>query len=324
MRKISEGVYQIEVPMRHNPLGYTYSYLLSDAATLIDTGVGTRDAFDGLEEQVRSAGMELTEIKRIIPTHLHGDHIGLVETVRRLSGAKVYAHRTTIERQKESQDKDVDLYAETRNETKLMGGSKYLGFLRRFENSFRGRMISLQIDEPLEDGQILELEGSTLKVHWTPGHAREHICLHDEEKRILYAGDHVLPKITPHVSLRSHLEGDPLGDYIESLEKIRGLSVETVLPAHQYVFSDLEGRISEMHLHHKNRCEEMKKIISDCRNTVFEISAQVSWDSRPWTEMEFWTKRMAARETLAHLVYLRNRGELKEEVVKEVLYYSRT
>lgn len=324
MRKISEGVYQIEVPMRRNPLGYTYSYLLREAATLIDTGVGTRDAFDSLEEQARSAGMELKDIKRIIPTHLHGDHIGLVDSVRRLSGAKVYAHRTVIERQKKSKDKDVDLYAETRNETKLMGGSKYLGFLRRFENSFRGRMSSLQIDEPLEDLQILELEGSTLKVYWTPGHAREHICLHDEEKKILYAGDHVLPKITPHVSLRSHLEGDPLGDYIESLEKIRGLDVETVLPAHQYVFSDLEGRISEMHLHHKNRCEEMKKIISDSRNTVFEISAKVAWDSRPWTEMEFWTKRMAARETLAHLVYLRNREELKEEVVKGVLYYSRT
>jgi len=95
-----EGVYQIEVPMRHNPLGYTYSYLLRDAATLIDTGVGSRDAFDGLEEQARSAGMELTDIKRIIPTHLHGDHIGLVDTIRRLSGAKVYAHRTAIERQK--------------------------------------------------------------------------------------------------------------------------------------------------------------------------------------------------------------------------------
>ena len=324
MRKMAEGVYQIEVPMRHNPLGYTYSYLLRDAATLIDTGVGTRDAFDSLEEQARTAGMELTDIKRIIPTHLHGDHIGLVDTVRRLSGAKVYAHRTAIERQQESHARDVDMYSETRNETKLLGGSKYLDFLRRFESSFRGRMRSMDIDEPLEDGQILELEGSTLKVYWTPGHAREHICLHDEEKRILYAGDHVLPKITPHVSLRSHLEGDPLGDYIESLEKLRGLDVETVLPAHQYVFKDLNGRISEMHLHHKSRCEEMKKAIGDGRSTVFEISAQVSWDSRPWPEMEFWTKRMAARETLAHLVYLRNRGELDEEVVKGVLYYSLT
>lgn len=324
MRKMAEGVYQIEVPMRHNPLGYTYAYLLREAATLIDTGVGTRDAFDSLEEQTRSADMKLTEIKRIIPTHLHRDHIGHVDTIRKLSGAKVYAHRTAIERKKESRARDVDLYADTRNETKLLGGSKYLGFLRRFENSFRGRVRSLEIDEPLEDGQLLELEGSTLKVYWTPGHAREHICLHDEEKRILYAGDHVLPKITPHVSLRSHLEGDPLGDYIESLEKLRGLDVETVLPAHQYVFSDLEGRISEMHLHHRNRCEEMKKSIGDGRSTVFEISAQVSWDSRPWPEMEFWTKRMAARETLAHLVYLRNRGELNEEVVKGVLYYSLT
>jgi len=322
MRKMAEGVYQIEVPMRHNPLGYTYSYLLREAATLIDTGVGTRDAFDGLEEQARAAGMELSEIRRIIPTHLHGDHIGLVDTVRRLSGARVYGHRSIIDRQRQPRSGDVDLYADTRNETKLMGGSRYLGFLRRFENSLRGRMGSMEIDEPLEDGQVLELEGSTLKVIWTPGHAREHICLHDEERRILYAGDHVLPKITPHVSLRSHLDGDPLGDYIESLEKIRGLDVDMVLPGHQHVFEDLDGRITELQLHHRNRCDEMKRAIGDGRSTVFEISAQVSWDSRPWPEMEFWTKRMAAREALAHLVYLRNRGELNEELVDGVLYYS--
>jgi len=66
----------------------------------------------------------------------------------------------------------------------------------------------------------------------------------------------------------------------------------------------------------------MKRAIGDGRSTVFEISAQVSWDSRPWPEMEFWTKRMAAREALAHLVYLRNRGELNEELVDGVLYYS--
>ena len=320
MRKMVEGVYQIEVPMRHNPLGYTYAYLLRDASTLIDTGVGTRSAFDALEEKVRSAGLELTDIKRIISTHLHRDHIGLVDSVRRLSGAKVYAHRTAIEKQK-SQARNVDLYADTRNETKLMGGSKYLGFLRRFENSFRGRISSLEIDEPLEDGQTLELEGSTLKVYWTPGHAREHICLHDEAKRTLYAGDHVLPKITSHISHHTFMEGDPLRGYMESLERVRDLPVELVLPGHEHSFEDLSGRISELKIHHERRCSEIKEALSAGERTVFEISARISWDSNPWPEMRFWTKRMAAAETYAHLVYLRNMGEVKESLTEGVLQY---
>ena len=68
MRELAEGVYQLEVPMRHNPLGYTYSYLLRDAATIIDTGVGTNQAFTRLSEQLRSIGLAVADLRRIILT----------------------------------------------------------------------------------------------------------------------------------------------------------------------------------------------------------------------------------------------------------------
>jgi hypothetical protein len=55
---------------------------------------------------------------------------------------------------------------------------------------------------------------------------------------------------------------------------------------------------------------------------VFQISAEVSWDSRPWPQMEFWTKRMAAAETLAHLIYMKNIGEIEEEDKGGVLYFG--
>jgi glyoxylase-like metal-dependent hydrolase (beta-lactamase superfamily II) len=322
MRELAEGVYQLEVPMRHNPLGYTYSYLLRDEATIIDTGVGTNQAFTRLSEQLGPIGLAVSDLRRIILTHLHGDHIGLVDRVRSISGSIVYAHRSAVDIERRRRDGGGGTYEDIRDELKLLGGSGYLNVFTRFERAFRRPRPRLSIDEPLDDGELLELVGSTLKVFWTPGHAPEHICLHDHEKRILFSGDHVLPKITSHISLHTYQEGDPLRDYLRSLDRLHGLPVKTVFPAHEHVFEDLDGRIDALKLHHVKRCDEVKYTMKDGERTVFQISAEVSWDSRPWPKMEFWTKRMAAAETLAHLIYMKNRGEIEDEEKGGVLYFS--
>lgn len=320
MKKISDGVYQIEVPMRRNPLGYTYSYLLREAATLIDTGVSTGQALEALSLQLGQAGLEVSNIRRLIATHLHGDHVGLMNKIRDISGARIYAHVEALEAQQTQKGRDRAL--EYMKALKLLGGRAPDGFLGRLVESWnRRRRRTFQIDEPLEDGQVLKLEGNTLEILHTPGHAREHICLYDAEKRLLYAGDFILPKITPHISLHNTKGGDPLSDYLRALEKIRGLPVDLVLPAHERMFRDLDARIHELERHHEERCHEIVEAIKGGAVTVFQISSRVSWDSRPWSEMQFWTKRMAAAETLAHLVYMRNKEEVEEENVDGVLHY---
>ena len=318
MKKISNGVYQVEVPMRRNPLGYTYSYLLKEATTLIDTGVNTGQALEALSQQLKQAGLEVSSIRRLIATHLHGDHVGLMNQIRDISGARIYAHVEALKAQQTQ--KGRDWAQEYMKELKLLGGTAPDGFLGRLTSSLNRRR-PIQLDEPLEDGQILEIEGSTLKILHTPGHAREHICLYDAEKRLLYAGDFILPKITPHISLHDLKGGNPLGDYLRALEKIRGLPVDLVLPAHERTFQDLDGRILELEEHHEKRCHEIVEAMKGGAITVFQISSKVSWDSRPWPEMQFWTKRMAAAETLAHLIYMKNRGEVEEENVGGVLHY---
>jgi len=322
MQKVSDGVYQLEIPMRFNPLGCTLSYLLRDAAALIDTGVGTNDAYEALKEQLQSVGLATSDIEHIVLTHLHGDHVGLVERVRSASGAVVHAHRSAVELQRKTVEAESGGSRSRADELRLLGGGRYISMLGRFEGAVRRPQPTVEIDEPHDDGDTIGLEGSELRVLWTPGHSPEHICLYDAEKGLLYSGDHILPRITSHVSLHPHEGGDPLRDYLDSLERLRGLQVNAVLPAHEHIFQDLEGRISELELHHFIRCDEVKAALGEGEKTVFQVAAAVSWDSQPWPRMRFWTKRMAAAETLAHLVYLRNRGEVGEEQRKGVLYYS--
>jgi glyoxylase-like metal-dependent hydrolase (beta-lactamase superfamily II) len=321
--QIREGLYQFKVPMRANPLGYTFSYLLSDSRTLIDTGIPSWDAYAALEKQLAEVGLKATGIDRVVLTHLHNDHAGLINYLRERSTVDVLAHRVAIERQEEQIRVYRELYQATSQELQLMGGGAFQQFLSRFERAFsREDAERLRIDQPLDDGQTLELGSRKLRVIWTPGHAVEHICLYDAERKILFSGDHVLPKITSHVSLHTWEERDPLCDYIASLEKVRDLPVDIILPGHERSFTDLSGRVDQLKAHHRARLDEVKQALKSGRSTIFDIAGAINWDSRPWVIMDFWTKRMAATETYAHLVYLRNKGEVSETKVEGVLTYK--
>lgn len=319
--EIAEGLWQLRIPMRTSSLGYTCSYLLVDAATLIDTGVGTDEARSALKEQLRGAGLKVSEIERVIITHLHHDHVGLVGYIKSASGAEIYAHQRAEEILKFRTNFSKRRYDEAQREVRTLGESPSPNPLNRYVPVFRSQSTPYSIDKTLSDGEPLKLKGWTLRVFWTPGHASEHICLYDAERRLLFSGDHILSRITPHISLHTYEDADPLGDYLNSLEKLRGLPVELVLPAHEHIIRDLEGRIEEIYRHHEERCNEIKTALKEGERTVYQISSQISWNTRPWPLMTSGTRRMAAAETLAHLVYLRNRGEIEERVSDDVLYY---
>lgn len=84
----------------------------------------------------------------------------------------------------------------------------------------------------------------------------------------------------------------------------------------------MNKRINALIEHHEKRLNEIKKDLRLKDKSVYEVSSSISWDSRPWEEMNFWTKRMAALETYAHLIYLQNESDIKEKIVDGVLIYS--
>ena len=121
-----------------------------------------------------------------------------------------------------------------------------------------------------------------LKAFWTPGHTPGHLCFFDRAGRMVFTGDHILPVITSNVSVRMTSDGDPLGDYLDSVAKVGELEVDLVLPAHEYHFTDLSGRVEELKHHHAERLDDVLRATGGEPKSAYVIASSVRWDVGDW------------------------------------------
>jgi glyoxylase-like metal-dependent hydrolase (beta-lactamase superfamily II) len=300
--RVVEGVHQLKLPVPF-PLKFIASYLVEgrDGWTVIDPGFDYQPAREAWESEAARMGLDLDrDVTRIIVTHLHPDHIGLARWLEGRSGAPVFMLEDEIANARHVWDpsrgsEDFVRYmmrhgmdAETAGAT---AGTTRLG-IRLPE-----RLI------PLQPEDRIELGGSESRVIHTPGHSDFHFVLHDESRRLLFVGDHLLLEITPNIGLWTYTAPRPLQRYLDSIEGLRGLDVGLVFPGHGPLFHDLDGRIDELVLHHEERLTVMHEAFSDGPATAFEIARRVFPD-----ELSDHQLRFALAETLAHLEYLVDDG----------------
>ena len=165
----------------------------------------------------------------------------------------------------------------------------------------------------LRDGDILQRGSHALRCVLTPGHTPGHLCLYEPEARWLFSGDHILFHITPNICRWSGVT-DSLGDYLESLKRIRELPVERLLPAHRQQTGDLEQRTRELEAHHARRISDaLDAVRREPGRTAYEIAGSMAWSirCRSWAEFPLTQKYFAVGEALAHLDYLMVRGQVQ-------------
>ena len=129
----------------------------------------------------------------------------------------------------------------------------------------------------------------------------------------MLSGDHVLPRITPNISLHPQSGDDPLGDFLQSLERVGSFDADEVLPAHEHRFVGLDARVAELVRHHERRFAEVVAAFRDGVTTAWDIAARMGW-SRPWSRIEGFMRRAAVAEAMAHLRTLERRGILRENL----------
>ena len=316
VEKVRSGMWSIPVPIPNNPLRYVSVYVLEldSGVALVDAGWPTDDAWDALNAGLVEAGGTMSDVVSVVVTHLHPDHYGLAPRVREASGAWGGLHPADA-RLLDARYHDTDDLVHRMQDLMAMSGvpKEKLPDLSFASMEVRSTVSVAQPDILIEDEQLLDLPGWDFRAVWTPGHSPGHICLYSDDHKLLLSGDHVLPRITPNISFHSQQFSNPLGDYLESLAKVRALHPDEVFPAHEYRFSGLDERVDALIAHHVDRLAEIEAILVKKPGiSCWDITLALSW-SRPWDEIHDYMQRAANGETLAHLVLLERQGRVRRE-----------
>ena len=325
VEQVRPGLWSIPVPIPDNPLRYVLVYafeLHGGGVAIVDAGWNTEAAWQALGDGLAAAGGSVADVQAVLVTHIHPDHYGLAGRVREASGAWIGLHPADAV-MLESRYGDTDrLVADM---VRFLGDAGVpedkLPDLAMASMALKSMVTMAAPDVLFEDGADIKLPGWTLRTLWTPGHSPGHVCFYNEEHRLLLSGDHVLPRITPNISVHTQQFANPLGDYLDSLRKVQSLGTEEVLPAHEYRFSDLDGRLEEIISHHAERLEEVEQVLRDHPgSTAWDITLRLHW-SRPWDEIQTFMQRQANGETLAHCVLLELDDRVRRQGTQPARFY---
>ncbi|WP_308015543.1 MBL fold metallo-hydrolase [Pseudonocardia sp. ICBG1293] len=161
----------------------------------------------------------------------------------------------------------------------------------------------------------------------TPGHTVGHLVFRDAAASMLFAGDHVLPHITPSIGFEPAPPVLPLGEYIRSLELVRRLPDTRLLPAHGHVTRSVHDRVDELLAHHDDRLEStLVAVLPGEPASAHEVAGRLLWTrrARPLGRLSPVNRMLAVLETAAHLDLLVARSLLRSDPTDGVRRYARS
>ncbi|WP_219413512.1 MBL fold metallo-hydrolase [Pseudonocardia nigra] len=324
---VAPGVHRIPLPLPGDALKAVNVYALDldrDGGTLlVDAGQIRSGADELLAAGLAALGRKPSDVRRVLVTHVHRDHYTLAVEWRRGHGA------------------EVALGIGERDSLHVAGGPAHaldpqLAALRRCGADELVRQLSAydgrdgmprdiweEPDDWLADGAVLPAGDRDLQAVETPGHTRGHLVYHDASGGLLFAGDHVLPHITPSIGFEAVRAPHPLRDYLGSLRRVRGMPDARLLPAHGRVIASAHARIDELLEHHDARLSATERAIRSGRNTAACVAGGLTWTRRDRTlaELDPFHRMLAVLETESHLDLLALQGRLVGEDVDGVRHY---
>lgn len=173
--QLNPGLWQISLPFQ-NEEEIVGSYLLAGKGELAIIDPGPGSTLESLLEGIQQAGFDPQDVTHILLTHVHLDHAGVAGSLaRRISKAQVLVH--------------------TQGKPHLLDTSKLIKSARRIYGEQMQQLwgdiepVSNEQLKALEGGDIINIAGRRLEVHYAPGHASHHVIYFDVHAGELFAGD---------------------------------------------------------------------------------------------------------------------------------------
>jgi glyoxylase-like metal-dependent hydrolase (beta-lactamase superfamily II) len=318
---VAPGVHRIPLPLPTDGLRAVNVYAIEadNGLVLIDSGWALANARDRLERSLAAIGAGLPDVRRFLVTHLHRDHYTQAIEVRRLLGTPVALGAEEKHSIDKLLDPDIRPLSAQLAVLAAAGARQIASDLARLvsENPFgtgtparpeRGRAIAAAFgyeapDEWILPGQVFDLGTRVLEAVPTPGHTRGHVVFADAANGLLFAGDHVLPHITPSIGFEEAPPPLPLGDYLQSLNVVRRLPDMRLLPAHGPLSPSTHARIDELASHHQDRLAAIRAVLTGAELTGFQVASALPWTSRQrkLADLDAMNQMLAVCETVYHL-----------------------
>ena len=218
--KVADGILWIAGRDKFMPDSHIYvlGEIGSSDLTIVDCGIVEMGEYKISE--LEGCGISLDQVKRIIMTHTHLDHIGcLREFLDRGPHLEVWVHE------------DEARYLE-RGDDRLVFGNKMFESMIRSQYSVPERFFEFKVDKKLKGGEILEIDGNKFKIIHVPGHSVGSIGLYDESRKIFLSGDTIYADGA--IGRYDLFSADP-ESLKKSLELIANLNIDILLPCHNRI-----------------------------------------------------------------------------------------
>lgn len=323
IKEVAKDIYTFEVKLPNNTLKALNVYVVKGGGRTVvfDTGFNAEESKMDLLNGLEALDLKIEDVE-VVLTHLHSDHVGLVNLFADV-GCKVYAGKVDGELINQMVTNEywdnleamIPLYGMEEDEIMT---DENPGYKHRLTKTID--YIELKIGDFFEVGdycfEILDLSGHT------PGH----LGFYDKEAQIILSADTILDPITPNITFWGFEYPDILNTYVETLYRLQKLKIVQALATHRKIITNHVERIDELVLHHDERLQEILDAMNNEEDyTVREISANISWRIRAdnWDEFPKSQKWFATGETMAHLHRLVNTECVSMTEREGTLYFKK-
>src|ERR1700680_4520306 len=277
--EVAANVFELRLPIPFED-GHVNVFLFPDGdeTDLLDCGMNTEESVEEIRAAVKQIGAK--RIRRLVVTHIHPDHYGAAGVFAGEGDPDLYLHRLEVALVNPRYVELEHLVEEVRRYLLINGVPA--GETEVLSNSQRALSQVVTIAEPavqLAGAETLERGGRRLRVEWTPGHSPGHICLYDTADKLLFAGDHMLPELSPNIGLHPQSTPDPLHEYLDGLRRMAAYEPRLVLPAHGRPFTDAAGRVASLVAHHMKRLDRVVEIVAGGERTGWDVALEL-WGPR--------------------------------------------